>query len=120
MKKKKKIVPKLRQEVKVKVEIVSSDDIKIYYTGKFQVYNKKKQVTTICKYQDVEVNSIKAQKPDPRYKKNQKSVRTISRSLKYQRRTKEKNIMQISICEGEDHKSKNNRREKERGRERKI
>ena len=34
--KKKKVVPKLRQEVKVKVDIVTSDDIKIYYTGKFQ------------------------------------------------------------------------------------
>ena len=31
---KKNIVPKLRQEVKVKVDIVTSDDIKIYYTGK--------------------------------------------------------------------------------------
>ena len=33
---KKKIVPKLRQEVKVKVDIVTSDDIKSYYTGKFK------------------------------------------------------------------------------------
>ena len=33
---KKKVVPKLRQEVKVKVDIVTSDDIKIFYTGKFQ------------------------------------------------------------------------------------
>ena len=32
----KKVVPKLRQEVKVKVDIVTSDDSKIYYTGKFQ------------------------------------------------------------------------------------
>ena len=32
----KKVVPKLRQEVKVKVDTVTSDDIKIYYTGKFQ------------------------------------------------------------------------------------
>ena len=32
----KKVVSKLRQEVKVKVDIVTSDDIKIYYTGKFQ------------------------------------------------------------------------------------
>ena len=32
---KKKVAPKLRQEVKVKVDIVTSD-IKIYYTGKFQ------------------------------------------------------------------------------------
>ena len=32
---KKKVVPNLRQEVKVKVDIVTSDDIKIYYTGKF-------------------------------------------------------------------------------------
>ena len=30
---KKKVVPKLRQEVKI--DIVTSDDIKIYYTGKF-------------------------------------------------------------------------------------
>ena len=33
---KKTVVPKLRQEVKVKVDIVTSDDIKMYYTGKFQ------------------------------------------------------------------------------------
>ena len=33
---KKKVVPTLRQEVEVKVNIVTSDDIKIYYTGKFQ------------------------------------------------------------------------------------
>ena len=32
----KKGVPKLRQEVKVKVDIFTSDDIKIDYTGKFQ------------------------------------------------------------------------------------
>ena len=32
----KKAVPKLRQEVKVTVDIVTSDDIKTYYTGKFQ------------------------------------------------------------------------------------
>ena len=31
----KKVVPKLRQEVRVKVDI-TSDDIKIYYTWKFQ------------------------------------------------------------------------------------
>ena len=33
---KKKVDPKLQQELKVKVDIVTSDDIKIYYTGKFQ------------------------------------------------------------------------------------
>ena len=38
-KKKKKIVPKLRQEVKV--DIVTSDDIKIYYTGKFQDFTSR-------------------------------------------------------------------------------
>ena len=32
---KKKVVPKLRQEVKVKVDIVASNDIKICYSGKF-------------------------------------------------------------------------------------
>ena len=45
----KKRVPKLRQEKEVKVDIVTSDDIKIYYTGKFQdftehyVYNKSRK-----------------------------------------------------------------------------
>ena len=33
---KKKVAPKLRQKVNVKVDIVTSDDIKIYYTGKIQ------------------------------------------------------------------------------------
>ena len=33
---KKKVVPKLEQEVKVKTDIVTSD-IKIYYTGKFGI-----------------------------------------------------------------------------------
>ena len=39
--KKKKIVAKLRQEVKVKVDIVTSDDIKICYTGKFQDFTAR-------------------------------------------------------------------------------
>ena len=38
---KKKVVPKLRQEVKVKVDIVTSDDFKIYYTGKFQDFTAR-------------------------------------------------------------------------------
>ena len=38
---KKQLVPKLRQEMKVKVDIVTSDDIKIYYTGKFQNFTFK-------------------------------------------------------------------------------
>ena len=38
---KKKVVPKLRQEVKIKVNIVTSDDIKIYYTGKFQDFTAR-------------------------------------------------------------------------------
>ena len=38
---KKKVVSKLRQEVKVKVDIVTSDDIKIYYTGKFQDFTAR-------------------------------------------------------------------------------
>ena len=38
---KKKVVPKLRQEVKVKVDIVTSDDIKIDYTGKFQDFTAR-------------------------------------------------------------------------------
>ena len=38
---KKKVVPKLRQEVKGKVDIVTSDDIKIYYTWKFQDFTAR-------------------------------------------------------------------------------
>ena len=38
---KKKVVPQLRQEVKVKVDIVTSDDIKINYTGKFQDFTAR-------------------------------------------------------------------------------
>ena len=37
----KKVVPKFRQEVKVKGDIVISDDIKIYYTGKFQDFSAR-------------------------------------------------------------------------------
>ena len=54
---KKKVVPKLRQEVKVKVDIVTRDDIKIYYTGKFQditaryVINKNINLKMKCKRQ---------------------------------------------------------------------
>ena len=38
---KEKLVPKLQQEVNVKVDIVTSDDIKIYYTGKFQDFTAR-------------------------------------------------------------------------------
>ena len=37
----KKVVPKLRQEGRVKVDIITSDDIKIYYTGKFQDFTAR-------------------------------------------------------------------------------
>ena len=46
---KKKVVPKLRQEVKVKVDIVTSDVIKIYYTGKFQDFTAR-YITTLTYY----------------------------------------------------------------------
>ena len=38
---KKKVVPTLQQDVKVKVDIVTSDDIKIYYAWKFQVFTAR-------------------------------------------------------------------------------
>ena len=38
---KKTVVPKLRQEMKVKVDIVTSDYIKIYNTGKFQDFTAR-------------------------------------------------------------------------------
>ena len=37
----KKVVSKLRQEVKVKLDIVTSDDIKIHYTEKFQDFTAR-------------------------------------------------------------------------------
>ena len=43
---KKKVVPKLRQEVKVKVDIITSDDIKIYYTEKFQDFTARYIIKT--------------------------------------------------------------------------
>ena len=43
---KKKVVPTLRQEVKVKVDIVTSDDIKIYYTEKFQDFTARYRINT--------------------------------------------------------------------------
>ena len=36
-----KSIPTLGQEVKVKVDIVTSDDIKIYYTGTFQDFTAR-------------------------------------------------------------------------------
>ena len=47
--KKKKVVPKFRQEVKVKVDIVTSDDIKIYYTGKFQDFTARYIINPIIR-----------------------------------------------------------------------
>ena len=46
---KKKLVSKLRQEVKVKVDIVTSDDIKIYNTGKFQDFTARYIIKQFCK-----------------------------------------------------------------------
>ena len=37
----KKVVPKLRQEVNMKVDIVTTEDIKIYYIGKFQDFTAR-------------------------------------------------------------------------------
>ena len=37
----KKVVPTLQQEVKVKVDIITSDEIKICYTGKFQDFTAR-------------------------------------------------------------------------------
>ena len=37
----KKVVPKLRQEVNVKVDIVTSDDINIYHIRKFQDFTAR-------------------------------------------------------------------------------
>ena len=43
----KKVVPKLRQGVKVKVDIVTNDDIKLYYTGEFQDFTARYIITIL-------------------------------------------------------------------------
>ena len=45
---KKKVLNKLRQEVKVK-DIVTSDDIKIYDTGKFQDFTARWYITKMLR-----------------------------------------------------------------------
>ena len=50
----KKVVPKLRQEVKVKVDIVTSDNMKIYYTGKFQDFTARYIIKRVYFYQLVD------------------------------------------------------------------
>ena len=63
---KKKVVPKLRQEMKLKVDIFTSDAIKIYYTGKFQDFTAryiinnfiKRTLGNIIKRAFVELNNI--------------------------------------------------------------
>ena len=47
---KKKVVPKLRQEVKVKVDIVTGDDIKIYYTGEFQDFTARYMIKKLFSF----------------------------------------------------------------------
>ena len=49
----KKVVPKLRQAVKVKVDIVTIDDIKIYYCGKFQDFISRYIIKIIKHLQNV-------------------------------------------------------------------
>ena len=58
---KKKKVYKLRQEVKVKVDIVTSIDIRIYYTGKFQDFTARYIInfsTGLCEWLENQNNMI--------------------------------------------------------------
>ena len=54
-----KVVPKLRQEVKVKINIVTSDDIKIYYTGKFPDFNARYIIKIYNQQSSIEINWIR-------------------------------------------------------------
>ena len=54
---KKKVVPKLWQEVKEKIDIITSDDIKIYYTGNFQDFTARYIINKLNR----------AQVPDPNF-----------------------------------------------------
>ena len=53
---KKKVVPKLRKKVKVKVDVVSSDDINIYYTRKFQDFTARYVIKSRCIGMDLHNN----------------------------------------------------------------
>ena len=46
----KKVVPNLRQELKVKADIVTSNDIKIYYTGKFKDFTARYIINRILTF----------------------------------------------------------------------
>ena len=50
----KKVVPKLQQEVTVKVDIFTSDDINIYYTGKFRDFTARYIIKHI--FQSVQIH----------------------------------------------------------------
>ena len=54
----KKVVPKLRQEVKVKFDIVTSGNIKIYYTGKFQDFTARYVINTYANLIFMQTESI--------------------------------------------------------------
>ena len=58
----KKVDPKLRQEVKVKVDIVTSDDIKIYYTGKFQDFTARDTINSVLQCVQHYFSNIKPQR----------------------------------------------------------
>ena len=53
---KKKVVPKLHKEVKVKADIITSDDIKIYYTGKFQDFTARYKIKSINNQSIMEIS----------------------------------------------------------------
>ena len=59
---KKKVVPKLRQEVKV--DIVTSDDIKIYYSGKFQDFTARYMIKVLTKLSNATVRSVRKNNTD--------------------------------------------------------
>ena len=74
--KKKKKAPKLRQEVKVKVDIVTSDDIKFYYTGKFQDFTARYIIKAFANYITLRF------KPFPKKSEVKRLQTTISNLLK--------------------------------------
>ena len=50
-----KVVSELQQEVKVKVDIITSDDIKIHYTGKFQDFTARYIINIASKLQEYQI-----------------------------------------------------------------
>ena len=78
----KKVVPKLQQEVKV--DIVTSDDIKIYYTGKFQDFTARYIINSINQFQTTNFRLLQTKEfAEDNFKLNENGKKVLQKGRKY-------------------------------------